>query len=91
MDLVNDLFRYNNIFIKYMDQVKLYDEDFKILDRYRGYLEIVREYNLRDREAFLLLHQLFKDEELLIFDEIDDCIINALRKNLMIEYLNKEA
>ena len=91
MDLVNDLFRYNNIFIKYMDQVKLYDEDFKILDRYRGYLEIVREYNLRDREAFLLLHQLFKDEELLVFDEIDDCIINALRKNLMIEYLNKEA
>lgn len=91
MDLVNDLFRYNNVFIKYMDQVKLYDEDFKILDRYRGYLEILREYNLRDREAFILLHQLFKDEELLIFNEIDDCIINALRKNLMNEYLNKEA
>lgn len=91
MDLVNDLFRYNNVFIKYMDQVKLYDEDFKILDRYRGYLEIVREYKLRDREAFLLLHKLFKENELEIFNDVDDYIINALRRNLMNEYLNKEA
>jgi hypothetical protein len=78
--------------IKYMDMVKLYDEDFKILDRYRGYLEIVREYNLRDREAFRLLHQLFKDDELeLIKDDGNDYIIYALRKNVIRHYLDGES
>ena len=73
--------------IKYMDMVKLYDEDFKILDRYRGYLEIIREYNIRDRDAFLLLHKLFKDKELELFKDDSDYILNALKRNLMNEYL----
>jgi hypothetical protein len=74
-----------------MDMAKLYDKDFIILDRYRGYLEIIREYKLRDREAFILLHKLFKDEELELFkDNENDYIIDALRKNVMRRYLKEK-
>jgi hypothetical protein len=74
-----------------MDQVKLYDEDFKILDRYRGYLEIVREYGLMDRSAFILLHQLFKEKELEMFKNNDgNYIVNILRRHVMNKYLNNE-
>ena len=87
--MYRELCRTDIVLIKYMDQVKLYDEDFKILDRYRGYLSILREYKLRDREAFILLHQLFKDEELELFkDNENDYIINALRKNVIRRYLD---
>lgn len=44
MDLVNDLFKYNHVFIKYMDQVKLYDDDYRILDRFQGFLNILEEF-----------------------------------------------
>lgn len=88
--MYRELCRTDIVLIKYMDQVKLYDEDFKILDRYRGYLEIVREYNLKDRPAFILLHQLFKEKELEIFKDKGDYIVNALRKHVMNKYLNKE-
>ena len=90
--MYKELIRTDRCLINYMDQVKLYDEDFKILDRYRGYLEIVREYNLRDREAFLLLHQLFKDEELESFKDIEnDYITDVLRKNVMRRYIDGES
>ena len=90
--MYKELIRTDRCLIKYMDMVKLYDKDFIILDRYRGYLEIVREYNLRDRDAFRLLHQLFKDEELEIFkDDENNHIVNALRKNVMRRYLDGES
>ena len=86
--MYKELTRTDRCLIKYMDMVKLYDKDFTILDRYRGYLEIVREYKLKDREAFRLLHQLFKDEELELFkDDGNDPIVNILRKNVMNRYL----
>ena len=44
MDLVNDLFKYNNVFIKYMNQVNLYEDDFRMLDRYRVFLEMMDVY-----------------------------------------------
>ncbi len=79
--MYKELIRTDRCLIKYMDMAKLYDRDFTILDRYRGYLEIIREYKLRDREAFILLHKLFKDNE-------NDYIIDALRKNVMRRYLD---
>lgn len=88
--MYNELIRTDRCLIKYMDMVKLYDEDFAILDRYRGYLEIIREYKLRDREAFILLHQLFKDEELEIFKDVDDYIVNILRRQVMNFYLKEK-
>ena len=87
--MYKELCRTDRCLIKYMNMVKLYDEDFKILDRYRGYLEIVREYDLKDRYAFILLHQLFKDKELELFkDDIDNHILNALRKNIITHYID---
>ena len=89
--MYKELIRTDRCLIKYMDMVKLYDKDFTILDRYRGYLEIIREYKLRDREAFILLHKLFKDEELELFkDNENDYIIDVLRKNVMRRYLDGE-
>ena len=86
--MYKELIRTDRCLIKYMGMVKLYDRDFTILDRYRGYLEIIREYKLRNREAFILLHKLFKDEELELFkDDVNDYIVNALRKNVMNRYL----
>ena len=87
--MYKELIRTDRCLIKYMDMVKLYDRDFTILDLYRGYLEIIREYNLRDREAFVLLRKLFKDEELELFkDNGNDYIIDALRKNVIRRYLD---
>ena len=88
--MYKELCRTDRFLIKYMDQVKLYDEDFKILDRYRGYLEIIKEYSLIDRSAFILLHQLFKENELEIFKDKEDYILNMLRKHVMNKYLNNE-
>ena len=86
--MYKELIRTDRCLIKYMDMVKLYDRDFTILDRYRGYLEIIREYDLKDRHAVVLLHKLFKAEELELFkvDE-NDYLVNALRKNVMNMYL----
>ena len=85
--MYRELCRTDRCLIKYMSMVKLYDKDFAILDRYRGYLEMIREYNIRDREAFILLHKLFKDKELELFKDDSDCILNALKRNVMNEYL----
>ena len=88
--MYEELTRTDRCLIKYMDMVKLYDEDFRILDRYRGYLEMIRECNLRDREAFILLHKLFKESELEIFKDVDNCIVNKLRKQVMYFYLKEK-
>lgn len=85
--MYRELCRTDRWLIKYMPMVKLYDKDFTILDRYRGYLEIIREYNIRDRDAFLLLHKLFNDKELELFKDDSDYILNALKRNVMNEYL----
>ena len=86
--MYKELIRTDRCLIKYMDMAKLYDKDFSILDRFRGYLEIIREYDLKDRHAVVLLHKLFKDKELELFkDDGNDYIVNALRKNVMQHYL----
>ena len=86
--MYKELIRTDRCLIKYMDMAKLYDKDFSILDRFRGYLEIIREYDLKDRHAVVLLHKLFKDKELELFkDNENDYIVNALRKNVMQHYL----
>ena len=87
--MYKELIRTDRCLIKYMGMVKLYDKDFSILDRFRGYLEIIREYDLKDRHAVVLLHKLFKDKELELFkDDGNDYIVNALRKNVMQHYLD---
>ena len=87
--MYKELIRTDRCLIKYMDMAKLYDKDFSILDRFRGYLEIIREYDLKDRHAVVLLHKLFKDKELELFkDDGNDYIVNALRKNVMQHYLD---
>ena len=88
--MYKELTRTDRCLIKYMDMVKLYDEDFRILDRYKGYLEIIRECNLRDREAFVLLHKLFKEDELEIFKDVDNYIVNILRRQVMQIYLKEK-
>lgn len=92
MNIVNELCRCDKVLIKYMKQVKLYDEDFRILDRYRGYLEIVRENNLNldGRMSSLLFHKLFKKDELKVFVNDSNDIINGLRKYAIDKYIHKE-
>lgn len=85
--------RFENVLIKYMSEVNLSVEDFRILDRYRGYLEIVKENRLGDGMAYMLLGKLFKKKELEIFNDVDNYIVNCLRRHVMNEYVfnkNKE-
>lgn len=85
--IYNELGRTDVVLIKYMDQVKLYENDFKILDRYKGFLEIVKEYKLSLKDAVKLLHVLFKEEELTIFDETSDYLIYKLKQNVIDNYI----
>lgn len=85
--MYGELIRTDRVLIKYMDQVKLYENDFRILDRYKGFLEIVKEYDLSLRDAVRLLHQLFKEEELMIFDEDSDYLVSKLRQKVIDEYI----
>ena len=81
------MFEMNNMLIKYMGEVKLSVEDFRILDRYKGYLEIVEEYKLNDRDAIFLRRQLFKDSELELFKDNKNYIVNGLKRHLINEYM----
>jgi hypothetical protein len=81
------MFEENNILVKYMGEVNLSVEDFKILDRYKGYLEIVEEYKLKDRDAIFLRRQLFKDSELELFKDNKNYIVNGLKRHLINEYM----
>ena len=81
------MFEENNILVKYMGEVNLSVEDFKILDRYKGYLEIIEEYKLNDRDAIFLRRQLFKDSELELFKDNENYIVNGLKRHLINEYM----
>jgi hypothetical protein len=81
------MFEMNNMLIKYMGEVKLSVEDFKILDRYKGYLEIIEEYKLNVRDALFLRHQLFKDNELELFKDNENYIVNGLKRHIIDEYM----
>lgn len=81
------MFEENNILVKYMGEVNLSVEDFKILDRYKGYLEIVEEYKLNDRDAIFLRRHLFKDSELELFKDNENYIVNGLKRHLINEYM----
>lgn len=81
------MFKTDNVLIKYMGEVKLSVEDFKILDRYKGYLEIIEDYKLNDRDAIFLRHHLFKDNELELFKDNENYIVNGLKMHLIIEYM----
>lgn len=88
--MYTELIRTDRCLIKYMDMVKLYDEDFRILDRYRGYLEIINSRNLKYLEAHFILKTLFKEEELDIFKDVDNYIVNILRRQVMQYYLKEK-
>ena len=88
--MYTELIRTDRCLIKYMDMVKLYDEDFRILDRYRGYLEIINSRNLKYLEAHFILKTLFKEEELDIFKDVDNYIVNILRRQVMHYYLKEK-
>lgn len=93
MDLVNDLFKYNNVFIKYMDQVKLYEDDFRMLDRYRAFLEmmvICRQDGLftEPRVIIAIKRSMGINDDLFI--ELDDPIVYGLRKNIIDNYLKNK-
>lgn len=85
--IYNELGRTDIVLIKYMDQVKLYENDFRILDRYKGFLEMVEACELSLKDAVKMLHVIFKEEELAIFDEDANYIIYKLRQNVINEYI----
>ena len=82
------MFEENNVLVKYMGEVNLSVEDFKILDRYKGYLEIIEEYKLNHRDAIILRQKIFKNKELELFKDDSNYIVNGLKKHLINEYLN---
>lgn len=99
MDLVNDLFKYNNVFIKYMDQVKLYEEDFRMLDRYQTFLDMMNiwtKYNIYSHERlfteprviFAIKRSMGINDDLFI--ESGDPIISGLRRNIIDNYLKNK-
>ena len=93
MDLVNDLFKYNNIFIKYMDQVKLYEDDFRMLDRYRAFLDMMNEYRqeglfTEPRVVVAIKRSMGINDNLFI--ESGDPIVYELRKNIIDNYLKNK-
>lgn len=88
--LYNELGRSDTVLIKYMDQVKFYENDFRILDRYRGFLEIVQLYELSLDKASKFLKQMFKEEELIMFDICDNYIVNSLRQNVIDFYIKEK-
>lgn len=92
MDLVNDLFKYNNIFIKYMDEAKLYEEDFENLNKYRAIKELTKEYNIKDPCAIRSIMQMWKLDPYAIerlCDKDIDGIVNELRRNVVKRYLEE--
>lgn len=93
MDLVNDLFKYNNVFIKYMDQVKLYEDDFRMLDRYRVFLEMMdvyRQYGLFTEPRVIVTIKRSMNINDSLFIESGDPIIFGLRKNIVDNYLKNK-
>ena len=93
MNLVNDLFKYNNVFIKYMDQVKLYEDDFRMLDRYQVFLDMMNEYRqagwfIEPRVSVAIKRSMGIDDNLFI--ESGDPIIYGLRKNIIYNYLKNK-
>lgn len=92
MDLVNDLFKYNNIFIKYMDEAKLYEEDFENLNKYRAINELAKEYNIKDPYDIRSIMQMWKldpDAIARLYDKDIDSIVNELRRNVIKRYLEE--
>lgn len=93
MDLVNDLFKYNNVFIKYMDQVKLYEDDFRMLDRYRVFLDMMNECRqeglfTEPRVVVAIKRSMGINDNLFI--ESGDPIISGLRRNIIDIYLKNK-
>ena len=93
MDLVNDLFKYNNVFIKYMDQVKLYEDDFRMLDRYQAFLDMMNEYRqeglfTEPRVVVAIKRSMGINDNLFI--ESGDPIVYELRKNIIDNYLKNK-
>lgn len=88
--IYNELGRSGIVLIKYMDQAKFYENDFRILDRYRGFLEIVQLYELSLDKANRFLKQMFKEEELIMFDICDNYIVNSLRQNVIDFYIKEK-
>lgn len=93
MDLVNDLFKYNNVFIKYMDQVRLYEEDFRMLDRYRAFLDMMNIYRqeglfTEPRVVVAVKRSMGINDNLFI--ESGDPIVYELRKNIIDNYLKNK-
>ena len=88
--IYNELGRSDIVLIKYMDQVKFYENDFRILDRYRGFLEIVQLYELSLDKANRFLKQMFKEEEMIMFDTCDNYIVNSLRQNVIDFYIKEK-
>lgn len=84
------MYKLDNPLVVYMKEVNISVEEFKILDRYRGYLEILNEYKLKDRDAYYLLKKLFSEKELDIFKDVENYIVNGLRKHAMNYYLQNK-
>ena len=86
-NVVDRIYRCDNVLIKYMNQVNLCDKDFKILDRYRGYLDILKDVGPTHLERHYLLNMMFKEGELEVFKDDDNYIVNSLRKDVIEFYL----
>lgn len=91
MNIVEDIIKYKSPLIKYMDQVVIYDSDFKLLDRYRGVYEMAKLFGISGRQFAIIKSTMFKKHELERLEYKDDnYIVYCLRRYLMQHYLENK-
>jgi hypothetical protein len=76
-----------------MPEAKLYEEDFITLNKYKLYLKMIEEHNIKDPGLLRSLMIMWGLEEntieKIIYRDICD-IVNELRKSVVMEYLELE-
>jgi hypothetical protein len=76
-----------------MPEAKLYEEDFITLNKYKLYLKMIEEHNIKDPRLLRSLMIMWGLEEntieKIIYRDICD-IVNELRKSVVMEYLELE-
>ncbi len=91
--MYRELCRPDKFLFKYMPEAKLYEEDFITLNKYKLYLKMIEEHNIKDPRLLRSLMIMWGLEEntieKIIYRDICD-IVNELRKSVVMEYLELE-
>ena len=92
--MYKELCRTDRFLINYMEDARLYEEDFRTLNKYKLFREMIEEHNIKDLRTLKGLTNLWGLQEntleKIIYTDICD-IVNELRKNVVMKYLeNKE-